>query len=238
MKIGYKLPTSFPRGDNFEMTFASMHPGGCELRVLRRLGQVHQEFDQLVELAVDQVQQVGLYPQRCDLRRLPGPLDSQRRRGHQRPTASDPPLAGTRPGTLTRKCHRSERPNDPPMPRRSDRPRGDLSIPNERANDLADPDGCPRRARGDEPPGPRRPRSSGKISRGRTPKMDRLRAKAGMIVRDATMTMTMKGTMTSTSTSTSTSPGRIVSMDQFRGYTVAGMCVVNFLGGLARSTRC
>ncbi|MDR3636571.1 MAG: heparan-alpha-glucosaminide N-acetyltransferase domain-containing protein [Isosphaeraceae bacterium] len=26
--------------------------------------------------------------------------------------------------------------------------------------------------------------------------------------------------------------GRIVSMDQFRGYTVAGMCVVNFLGGL------
>ncbi|MFO0952267.1 MAG: heparan-alpha-glucosaminide N-acetyltransferase domain-containing protein [Isosphaeraceae bacterium] len=27
--------------------------------------------------------------------------------------------------------------------------------------------------------------------------------------------------------------GRIVSMDQFRGYTVAGMCVVNFLGGLA-----
>ena len=28
-------------------------------------------------------------------------------------------------------------------------------------------------------------------------------------------------------------PGRIGSMDQFRGYTVAGMCVVNFLGGLA-----
>lgn len=28
-------------------------------------------------------------------------------------------------------------------------------------------------------------------------------------------------------------PGRIASMDQFRGYTVAGMCVVNFLGGLA-----
>jgi predicted acyltransferase len=27
--------------------------------------------------------------------------------------------------------------------------------------------------------------------------------------------------------------GRIVSMDQFRGYTVAGMCVVNFLGGLS-----
>ena len=27
-------------------------------------------------------------------------------------------------------------------------------------------------------------------------------------------------------------PARIVSMDQFRGYTVAGMCVVNFLGGL------
>src|SRR4051794_39662666 len=25
-------------------------------------------------------------------------------------------------------------------------------------------------------------------------------------------------------------PGRIVSMDQFRGYTVAGMCLVNFLG--------
>ena len=31
---------------------------------------------------------------------------------------------------------------------------------------------------------------------------------------------------------TRTSAGRIVSMDQFRGYTVAGMCVVNFLGGL------
>jgi predicted acyltransferase len=29
-----------------------------------------------------------------------------------------------------------------------------------------------------------------------------------------------------------TTPGRIVSMDQFRGYTVAGMCLVNFLGGL------
>ncbi|WP_026011965.1 heparan-alpha-glucosaminide N-acetyltransferase domain-containing protein [Singulisphaera acidiphila] len=29
-----------------------------------------------------------------------------------------------------------------------------------------------------------------------------------------------------------TKTGRIVSMDQFRGYTVAGMCVVNFLGGL------
>src|SRR5947199_5894245 len=29
------------------------------------------------------------------------------------------------------------------------------------------------------------------------------------------------------------SPGRIVSMDQFRGYTVAGMFVVNFLGGFA-----
>src|SRR3954453_21567156 len=28
-------------------------------------------------------------------------------------------------------------------------------------------------------------------------------------------------------------PGRIISMDQFRGYTVAGMFVVNFLGGLA-----
>src|SRR5437016_1899117 len=27
--------------------------------------------------------------------------------------------------------------------------------------------------------------------------------------------------------------GRIISMDQFRGYTVAGMFVVNFLGGLA-----
>src|SRR4051795_7652702 len=26
---------------------------------------------------------------------------------------------------------------------------------------------------------------------------------------------------------------RLVSMDQFRGYTVAGMCVVNFLGGYA-----
>ena len=31
---------------------------------------------------------------------------------------------------------------------------------------------------------------------------------------------------------TGTRAGRIVSMDQFRGYTVAGMCVVNFLGGL------
>ena len=29
------------------------------------------------------------------------------------------------------------------------------------------------------------------------------------------------------------SPGRIVSMDQFRGYTVAGMFLVNFLGGYA-----
>lgn len=27
--------------------------------------------------------------------------------------------------------------------------------------------------------------------------------------------------------------GRIASMDQFRGYTVAGMCIVNFVGGLA-----
>jgi predicted acyltransferase len=33
--------------------------------------------------------------------------------------------------------------------------------------------------------------------------------------------------------SIATPPGRIVSMDQFRGYTVAGMFVVNFLGGLA-----
>jgi predicted acyltransferase len=33
-------------------------------------------------------------------------------------------------------------------------------------------------------------------------------------------------------TSTPSSTGRIVSMDQFRGYTVAGMCVVNFVGGL------
>ena len=35
------------------------------------------------------------------------------------------------------------------------------------------------------------------------------------------------------STSPASSPGRIVSMDQFRGYTVAGMFVVNFVGGLA-----
>jgi predicted acyltransferase len=34
-------------------------------------------------------------------------------------------------------------------------------------------------------------------------------------------------------TQTGPSAGRIVSMDQFRGYTVAGMCVVNFVGGLA-----
>src|ERR1700727_2937698 len=33
--------------------------------------------------------------------------------------------------------------------------------------------------------------------------------------------------------STPTSSARIVSMDQFRGYTVAGMFVVNFVGGLA-----
>src|SRR3954468_8010707 len=32
--------------------------------------------------------------------------------------------------------------------------------------------------------------------------------------------------------STSHEPGRIDSMDQFRGYTVAGMFVVNFLGGM------
>ncbi len=32
--------------------------------------------------------------------------------------------------------------------------------------------------------------------------------------------------------STATSPSRIVSMDQFRGYTVAGMFLVNFVGGL------
>ena len=30
---------------------------------------------------------------------------------------------------------------------------------------------------------------------------------------------------------------RIVSMDQFRGYTVAGMFVVNFVGGLAAFPR-
>jgi predicted acyltransferase len=35
------------------------------------------------------------------------------------------------------------------------------------------------------------------------------------------------------STTGTADPRRIVSMDQFRGYTVAGMCVVNFLGGLA-----
>ena len=29
------------------------------------------------------------------------------------------------------------------------------------------------------------------------------------------------------------SPGRIVSMDQFRGFTVAGMFLVNFVGGYA-----
>ncbi len=34
------------------------------------------------------------------------------------------------------------------------------------------------------------------------------------------------------STASDSSPGRIVSMDQFRGYTVAGMFVVNFVGGL------
>src|ERR1700733_9485612 len=33
--------------------------------------------------------------------------------------------------------------------------------------------------------------------------------------------------------STPASSARIVSMDQFRGYTVAGMFVVNFVGGLA-----
>ena len=33
--------------------------------------------------------------------------------------------------------------------------------------------------------------------------------------------------------STEANPGRIHSMDQFRGYTVAGMFVVNFLGGMA-----
>ena len=32
--------------------------------------------------------------------------------------------------------------------------------------------------------------------------------------------------------SSATSPSRIVSMDQFRGYTVAGMFLVNFVGGL------
>src|SRR4051795_1962284 len=32
---------------------------------------------------------------------------------------------------------------------------------------------------------------------------------------------------------TQPAPARIDSMDQFRGYTVAGMFVVNFLGGLA-----
>src|SRR6266436_4353694 len=32
--------------------------------------------------------------------------------------------------------------------------------------------------------------------------------------------------------STAASPARIVSMDQFRGYTVAGMFLVNFVGGL------
>src|SRR3954452_1188717 len=33
--------------------------------------------------------------------------------------------------------------------------------------------------------------------------------------------------------STEANSGRIHSMDQFRGYTVAGMFVVNFLGGMA-----
>jgi predicted acyltransferase len=33
--------------------------------------------------------------------------------------------------------------------------------------------------------------------------------------------------------SIATSPSRIISMDQFRGYTVAGMFLVNFIGGLA-----
>src|SRR6516225_8343139 len=33
--------------------------------------------------------------------------------------------------------------------------------------------------------------------------------------------------------STAPSSSRIISMDQFRGYTVAGMFVVNFVGGLA-----
>src|SRR5262245_7377443 len=33
--------------------------------------------------------------------------------------------------------------------------------------------------------------------------------------------------------SSAASPSRIVSMDQFRGYTVAGMFLVNFVGGLA-----
>src|ERR1051326_5728779 len=35
------------------------------------------------------------------------------------------------------------------------------------------------------------------------------------------------------STASDSSPRRIVSMDQFRGYTGAGMFVVNFLGGYA-----
>src|SRR5271170_3433770 len=40
------------------------------------------------------------------------------------------------------------------------------------------------------------------------------------------------GRIPSSSPSSSSSP-RIVSMDQFRGYTVAGMFLVNFVGGLA-----
>ncbi|MFO0908185.1 MAG: hypothetical protein U0794_07475 [Isosphaeraceae bacterium] len=42
-----------------------------------------------------------------------------------------------------------------------------------------------------------------------------------------------EGQSTPTNPRTSDGSPRIVSMDQFRGYTVAGMCLVNFLGGYA-----
>src|SRR4051812_9926787 len=84
---------------------------------------------------------------------------------------------------------------------------------------------------------PRRPRSCPGTSRGsraagspadlaveRTPR--------GVGPREPTGTERKECVIVSDGDATGTRAGRIVSMDQFRGYTVAGMCVVNFLGGL------
>ena len=135
---GVQAPDLLPARRQLQHDLREHAPGRGELRVLRRLGQVPQEHGQLVEPAGDPVQQAELYPQR------------------RRPPASTRP---SRPATAARSsaAMASDRPPTPdplslapPMPRRSERPRGDTSpshpIPSGKR--------------------PRRPRSSPRTSRG------------------------------------------------------------------------
>ncbi len=71
------------------MTSMSYHPGGVNCRVRRRLGALHQEYDQLLELGYHHAHK-GCQPKsklhnsrRCSAGRLAVAVDDQRRRGAQ-----------------------------------------------------------------------------------------------------------------------------------------------------------